>query len=69
MKLEEYVTLEEAAKRLGYANTTMLRQYSREGRIAGAVKLAHAWFVPRVWVEDAAKNWPFAKTRPKYSEQ
>jgi hypothetical protein len=69
MKLDDYVTLKEAAQALGYTDTSSLRQKCLDKRIPEAKKLGRDWIIPKYWVQEAVISNPFAQTRPKQSER
>jgi predicted site-specific integrase-resolvase len=55
MTIPQYLSLTEAAERLGYADSNTLRLWSREGRIPGAQKIGAQWVVPVSWVVEQEK--------------
>lgn len=51
----QYISLTEAAQRLGYGSTSTLALKCREERIPGALKIGKTWAVPTAWVEEQEK--------------
>jgi hypothetical protein len=67
-----FLSLAEAAERLGYGGASTLALWCRQGRIPGAIKIGKTWLAPLVWVEmqekadRPKKGWPRGKgTRGK----
>ena len=56
MDITEYLTLSQAAKALGYSNSSTLAAYCREGRVPGARKDGKLWYIPRLWVAEERKT-------------
>lgn len=52
----QYLSLSEAAERLGYAGTSTLRLNAIAGKIPGAFKIGKTWAVPVEWVNQQEKD-------------
>ena len=55
-----YLSLSEAAERLGYMNSGSLGKLARDNKIPGAIKINSKWALPLDWVtrqEEQKKEW------------
>lgn len=55
MDLSDMISVEEAAKMLGYIKSSVAL-LCRQGKLEGAVKIGHQWFVPRKTIENYEKG-------------
>lgn len=63
--LDQYTTLTEAAKALGYSGHSALSRYLKEGRVPGAVRFGRSWLIPRAWLENELQN----PSLPRYANR
>ena len=54
MDIQEFISIEEAAQKLGYekSSVTLL---CRQGKLDGAIKIGGRWLVPRLTIENYVK--------------
>ncbi len=48
----DFITLDEAARRAGYANSTTLRTAARAGRLTAKRFGGHGWLTTQAWLDE-----------------
>ena len=55
MDIEDLVSVEEAAKILGYRNSS-ITLLCRQGKMEGAFRIGHQWMIPKATIENYERN-------------
>ena len=55
MDIQDLVSVEEAAKILGYRNSSVAL-LCRQGKLEGAFRIGHQWLIPRTTIENYEKG-------------